>query len=73
MSAQTITIRSATKKDELKIKDLFFNDTYHWTQWWKPILRYAVLDLFAKPVFLTVMIIVVLALGGYVSQAFHVG
>jgi len=64
MSSPTISIRAVEKSDEAKIKDLFFQDAYHWTQWWKPILLHGVLGLFAKPILFSLTVIAVILFTG---------
>ena len=50
----SIVIRSIVKTDEKKIKELFLADVYHWTRWVKPIFRYGIMSLLAKPILLSI-------------------
>ena len=41
--------------DENRIKELLFNDAYHWIRWLKPVMLHGFLNLLAKPILVAVI------------------
>ena len=50
MNTSAPIVRQDSRRDEAGIKELLFNDAYHWSRWVNPVLRYGCLIFLAKPV-----------------------